>query len=217
MRLFRFIKNLPQKHLLALSILSAVFYNSWILGYFLNKSQINNAYFSVLQIPGRPYYLLYIILDIICGLLIILIGLYLLKTIKPEKKTIIYYLGFGLFIILDAIYPISNQCSTTISKCGYSLSQIFSYHDVLGIIMFTLIFLILKNISKIARRHHNVLYRNIIKYNFYLYILSLISLVASVPFDLFTDITQAVVIILTSATISITPLVIILDKKMNLN
>lgn len=213
MRLIKFIKNLPQKHLLLLSILSAVFYNSWILGYFINKTEINNAYFSVLEVPGRPYYLLYIILDIICGLIIMSIGFYLLRRIKPDKKTILYYLGFGLFIILDAIYPISNQCSATISKCGYSLTQIFSYHDVLGIIMFTLIILILRNLSKIASSHHNTLYKNIIKYNFYLYIISLVCLVASVPFDLFTDITQAVVVLLTSATITITPLVIILDKK----
>jgi hypothetical protein len=217
MRLFNLINNLPKKHLLLLSVLSAVFYNSWILGYIFNKSQVNNAYYSVLESPGKPHFLLYVTLDVLCGFIIMIIGFYLYKLIKKDLKIIIYYLAFGFFIILDALNPISDKCSSTISACGYSLAQIFSYHDVLGIIEFTIIFILLKNISKIAENHNNLRYRKIIRYNFVGYIYSLVLLVLSIPIDMYTGLTQGLVIILSSLTITMTPLVIILDKNRNIN
>jgi hypothetical protein len=212
MKLKKILFSFPEKHLFMAAILSGIFYNSWILGYFLNRKEVQNAYYSVLESPGKPHYLFYVFLDLISGFLIILIGLYLNAKIKAYHKIIKYYLVFGSLIILDAIYPITDKCSTTIEACGDSLTQIFSYHDVIGILQFITIFILLKNIKNIANKHHNLKFKKLIKYAFRGYLTTLIIMIISIPLDFMTGLTQGLVIMFTAFTIVLTPLVLVIDN-----
>lgn len=211
MKIKKSIFNITKKHLILLSVLSGIFYNSWILGYFLNKNQVKNAYYSVLESPDKPHYLLYVSLDLISGLLVFLIGLFLNTKIKNDHRVIRYYLTFGALIVLDAIYPISDKCATTIEACGVSLSQILTYHDILGILEFTIIFLILKNLKRIANSKKIINYIKPIRYTFLGYLISLILMIISVPMDFMTGLTQGIVIIFTALAIILTPLVLAQD------
>ena len=206
-----FLSRLPEKHLFLLAFLSAITYNSWILGYILNRSEINNAYFSVLESPHKPHYLLYIGLDIISGVLVFLIGLYLLNNYKMYRKILLTYLAFGGLIALDAVYPITDKCSSSISVCGSGLAQILSYHDLISIAEFISIFILLNFIRKLTKLHHHVRYKKLIKFNFYLYIFSIIFLIVSIPIDKFTGLSQGVVVLLSGLAMMLVPLTIVVD------
>lgn len=109
------------KELAILSSLAGLLYCSWPLGYILNPSS-SRSLASNLQGSGQPYNWLFILLDILCGLVIIYVAFALYKMIHFQKWlslkiiTIISYGTFGLLTVVDALLPV--DCAADQNSCG---------------------------------------------------------------------------------------------------
>ncbi|GBG97222.1 DUF998 domain-containing protein [Lactococcus termiticola] len=63
-----------KKHNLILGLVSALFYNAWLLGYWLNPAVMSNALLSALGASDQPYFYLFILTDILsAGFLLALV------------------------------------------------------------------------------------------------------------------------------------------------
>ncbi|MCL2677181.1 MAG: DUF998 domain-containing protein [Streptococcaceae bacterium] len=104
--------------LVVLSVLSASFYNAWLLGYWLNPAIMHNQLLSSLQAEQQPYSDVFIGADIVGGAVVILltIGLFLNEksvraskashfssSLKLRNMTISGLFGFGISTIIAAL------------------------------------------------------------------------------------------------------------------
>lgn len=107
-----------------LAVLSGLLYSSWPLARWLNPV-VNQDLASNLEASGQPYNWVFVGCDIASGLLVILISVWLYKTVKKPKVWLKYsligYGLFGLFTILDAVTPL--DCVHVIQKCGAVLDD----------------------------------------------------------------------------------------------
>ncbi len=134
-----FKKKIPSV-ILSSAIFAAVVYNIWPLAYIVDSKAINNSYFSVLELPGKPYAWLFILGDILTGAAITLTALVIWGTKTFSPKILLSYLIFGLSTLLDAIVPISGHCVSSVLACGIAPSQIFTFHDICSLLAAAAIF-----------------------------------------------------------------------------
>ncbi|HET8992046.1 MAG TPA: DUF998 domain-containing protein, partial [Candidatus Saccharimonadales bacterium] len=83
----------------ALLTLIAVIYNSWPLGYLLDNHTARFGVPSDLEDPHHPYSWVFIIGDVVSGLLLIAMSLYLARQLIAKRKKLAWTgLAFGLFM-----------------------------------------------------------------------------------------------------------------------
>jgi hypothetical membrane protein len=122
--------------ILVTSILLAIVYNSWLLGFILNNPVVHHDLSSQLEVAGQPYNWLFVSADVMTGLLsIILVCLLWANRTKKHLTSamnviVIGLIMFGLFTAISALLPLS--CQTSDTRCGAHLSQTFGIHDVTG-------------------------------------------------------------------------------------
>ncbi len=125
------------KWLLLLVAIAGLLYNSWPLGYILNNHTATNFLASNLEATGQPYSWLFILGDIITGLLIMAVGVYYWRHQKTcrswlFKVTIFGFVSFGLITIVSAMLPFN--CQQSVYQCSVQLTTSFGIHDIVGAI-----------------------------------------------------------------------------------
>jgi hypothetical membrane protein len=100
------------------ALLAAVLCNSWPLGYLLDPAVERHALASELQAPHRPYNWVFILTDVVAGLIVASIGAYQLRRFQFRHGRVIAacIIVFGLFVVLAAVTPL--KCDPTIMSCG---------------------------------------------------------------------------------------------------
>ncbi len=196
------------------SLVAAILYNIWFLGLFLDPNLLNNSYVSALEVSGKTFAWLFILADVIAGLLILLIGLYLYKKHSEDRIIIYTYSFFGFLTLVDGIIPIDSKCETSISSCGIALSQVISLHDILSIMASVAVFISLRNVKKKLHSADSSarLYKRASKILTF-WILCCIFLVISVVIDNFTIYSQGLFILATSFMMMFVPYVLVDDKN----
>lgn len=103
--------------LLLASIVAALAYWSWPLGFILNRPVAIQNLASKLEAHGQPYYRLFIGLDVLAGAAAIAIGLYLIISSSQRwiKLAGAGILTFGSLITLAAIVPL--DCDPSVTNC----------------------------------------------------------------------------------------------------
>lgn len=101
-----------------LVVTASVLYNSWPLGYILDPAVGRHALASELQAPHHPYNWLFILTDVLAGIIVIGIGAYQFKRFmfRHGRLTAACIMGFGLLVALAAITPL--RCDPTTTACG---------------------------------------------------------------------------------------------------
>ena len=104
-----------------LAVIAAILYCSWPLSYLLNPSVGIHALASQLQSPNQPYNWLFILLDVLSGLLLIAVGIIQYaehRRLRIGKVTIgIWnYIAFGIMVAIAAMVPIG--CDPQTQVCG---------------------------------------------------------------------------------------------------
>lgn len=138
--------------IVALAFVSAVVYSSWPLGYYLNPRVGATGYASELGALGQPYNWLFIVGDVLAGLMIILVGLFLWRQYSHKlqgwhKRVLQLFISFGLLTLLAAILPM--RCTPSISICAPAWNDtqllIHDFVSILaGLVMIISVFIIWK-------------------------------------------------------------------------
>lgn len=118
------------------AVLAGILYCSWPLGNYLNPVA-NRGLASNLEATGQPYNWLFIGLDVLTGILIIIVTIWLLRWVHRLKLPWLRFAiwGYGVFGVLtavDALLPL--DCVSTEQKCGPVLHDpMYIIHGVASI------------------------------------------------------------------------------------
>lgn len=101
-----------------LSILAAILYSSWPLGYWLDPVVARGALASELGGFHRPYNWLFIATDCLTGLVLLAVGFGQLKKAPAgfSPLAVYSYMIFGFLVALAALTPLA--CNPTSQTCG---------------------------------------------------------------------------------------------------
>ncbi|MGD0284627.1 MAG: DUF998 domain-containing protein [Candidatus Saccharimonadales bacterium] len=187
-----------------LAIFAAILYNIWPLGYALDPSVLHNSYVSSLEVSGKPYAWLFILADILTGIIAIIIGFNVRKIEPHNRVSFMSYILFGLATGIDAIIPIASRCEVSISACGISPSQILSPHDIASIVAAFSIFAILLNAKHQFYKNNENIYKWI-TFAYWAWCATGIFLIISVITDDFTIISQALFLAMCGVGLVVTP------------
>lgn len=127
------MQHLSSRTVLALSILAAVLYNSWPLGYILNPAVGRHDLASNLSAPGQPYNWLFTGGDILTGVIMLVLAIDLWRKFGRTfagRAAALGYILFGVFTAASTLLPLG--CSATDPRCGVYASQIFGPHVIAG-------------------------------------------------------------------------------------
>ena len=177
---------------IVLAVTAAILYNTWPLGYILDPKALSDSYISVLEVSGKPYAWLFIIADILSGIVVITVGLLLYKLTSLSKRSVLGYLVFGLATLIDAIIPIAARCEESVSACGIAPSQVLSPHDLASIAAAAGILSCLLGVRRRQRKTQNKSGYNWLSISYYLWCITGLLLISSVVADRFTTAGQAV-------------------------
>lgn len=121
-------RNLP----VVVSIVAAIMYNDWPLGYIFNPIAAQLGLSSDLEAYGQPYNWFFICGDILCSLLLLFALWQLALRIKIKDRLVdVAFIGIGLFSIMtiaSAVLPL--RCTANIQLCGFNLEQVHGPHDL---------------------------------------------------------------------------------------
>jgi hypothetical protein len=109
-----------------LGLLAGLLYNSWPLGFVLDRPALSGTYISVLEAPGRPHAGVFIACDLAAGAMAVVAGLLVLR--HPLVATGL--LMFGTGNVLDGCIPIDASCSDSVASCGTGLAQVLAPHTL---------------------------------------------------------------------------------------
>ena len=106
-----------------LSIVAGVIYNSWPLGYVLNPAVSQRGLASELAAFHQPYNWVFILLDVLSGLLVAICAgiLWRYTEAKIHKAILVNFALFGMCTLIDALLPL--RCNPSISVCPGILQQ----------------------------------------------------------------------------------------------
>ncbi|MGD0284223.1 MAG: DUF998 domain-containing protein [Candidatus Saccharimonadales bacterium] len=120
--------------IISFGLCGALLYNNWLLGYWLNSRVTIGSLASDLQIHSQPYSWIFILGDILSGLMIAITAYLIYRLWQPYDRLKLYlligYLCFGVFTAAAAIMPI--HCGANSVQCALSSNQTFGIHDIVG-------------------------------------------------------------------------------------
>ena len=118
-----------------ITVLAAMLYNSWPLGFFLNpKVSYGGGLASDLESSHQPYGWVFVALDIITGALVLVAVAVLWRRRPTRNETIILasFALFGIFTIADALLPI--PCEPTLTICvGWTHQPMILLHGAVSV------------------------------------------------------------------------------------
>lgn len=99
------------------SVIAGVIYNSWPLGYLLNPLVSRSGLASELGAIGQPYNWVFIVLDIISGVLVVLVTVLLwnMSSKLMQKVVLANFALFGIMTALSAAIPMT--CEPSLTSC----------------------------------------------------------------------------------------------------
>jgi hypothetical protein len=120
-------------------------YLSWPIGYSVNRVVVERGLASDLEVPGQPFSWLFILLDIVSGILMLWLSIAAWRGARWENGSLrtgglIGYGFFGLSTILSAAVPLS--CGTgraALLSCGTN-ADTYGWHDILGAVGYLTLF-----------------------------------------------------------------------------
>ena len=113
-----------------LGVLAGILYNSWPLGFVLDRSALRGTYISVLEISGRPHAGLFVACDLAAGASSLLAGLLLRRHPLVAAGLVM----FGIGNLVEAGIPIQASCATSVASCGIAPRQVLAPHDLAGLL-----------------------------------------------------------------------------------
>lgn len=131
------LKQTAKNPVVWIGLVGALVYSSWPLGFILNPAVSHHAFASQLEASNQPYNWLFILLDILCGIAL-LVGGVMQWNKKPRlaiKLSILGYMSFAALVIVAAIAPY-NCNSLSVGSCQASIihSPLFIIHGLASII-----------------------------------------------------------------------------------
>ena len=125
-----------ERSALALGVVAAVVYNSWPLGFWLDRAGMRGTYVSVLEVPGRRDAHLFVTCDVLAGLLAVVAGLLLRRSRGPAAWGPAAWglVIFGVGNVLEASIPIDATCAVSVASCGTGPGAMFAPHDIASLI-----------------------------------------------------------------------------------
>jgi hypothetical protein len=109
-----------------LGLLAGFLYNSWALGFVLDRPALRGTYISVLEEPGRPHAGFFVACDLAAGAIAVAAGLLVLRHALVTAGTVM----FGIGTVLDGCIPIEASCSSSVASCGTGLAQVLAPHTL---------------------------------------------------------------------------------------
>lgn len=150
------VRNLWRSPLFWLSVVVALFYNSWPLGYVLDPSVEMHALASQLEAPHHPYSWLFVALDVITGLALVAVGLWQWRALPKRRSSraiIVSYSLFGVLVSVAALTPL--VCDPTAQTCGPLLHNYrLLIHGLASIASVLFLFAALLGVTINAYREH---------------------------------------------------------------
>ena len=118
----KFIYN--KKAMVTLAFLAGLFYNAWLLGFWLNPTVVKSQLLSSLGALDQPYHEIFIATDIVSGLLILILAFCLWKRPTTDSFLVkwsrillpVALIGFALTTILAAIFAQPQAGKTDLSN-----------------------------------------------------------------------------------------------------
>ena len=122
-----------------LASLSAIFYSSWPLGYWLNPALAHNGFGSQLEAVNQPYNWLFVICDVVSSTLISIVAWLIwrrLRCLSNRRFTKIVLINISIFAlgtILGALIPL--DCGSSNGTCpNYHQDPTILFHGAPGVI-----------------------------------------------------------------------------------
>jgi hypothetical protein len=96
----------PAWLLVAVFALIGILYNSWPLGYIVDKSTARYGLASDLELPGHPYAWIFVACDVICGIMLVLVAGYLFahKKFLRAKINPVYWSTLATGLVLFGFF-----------------------------------------------------------------------------------------------------------------
>jgi hypothetical protein len=113
-----------------LGVLAGVLYNSWPLGFVLDRPALGGTYLSVLEMPGRPYADLFVGCDLAAGAMAVVAGVLLLRHPAVAAGLVM----FGIGNVLEASIPIETSCASSVAACGGAAGQVLEPHSLASVL-----------------------------------------------------------------------------------
>ncbi len=205
-----------KKPILFLGIIGGLLYNNWLLGYWLNDRITRLGLASDLQVYNQPYGWLFILGDVLSGLMIVIVAYLIYQKKQPSDYWLEYlaigYFCFGAFTAIAAVLPI--HCGSNLTQCGLGTKLSFGLHDAIGAIASLGQFISLLAVWKIG-----VKLKMPAKYNWLTFSFMCIWGLAGIVFLAFTFknvetvLMQHIFLLLTFAAIIVAPLGVVLSGK----
>jgi hypothetical protein len=120
---------------LVLAAFAGVIYCSWPLGYLLNPAVSRRGLASELEALHQPYNWLFILLDVLSGLLVTAVALLLWRRSRDKlhKIVLVNFALFGILTLIDALLPMS--CDPSLKVCpGLSHQPLLVLHGIASIV-----------------------------------------------------------------------------------
>lgn len=127
-------KTQNTKLIYVLSALAAIFYSSWILGYYLNIHVATNGTASQLAAFSQPYREVFVIGDALTLLLVFIVSLILFPKVKStaHKIALVLYGIFGVLSFYSSLVALS--CSQAVQNCSNtSIDLRVIIHNLVGL------------------------------------------------------------------------------------
>ena len=128
-----------------LGIIAGLAYLSWPIGYSVNRVVVERGLASDLEVPGQPFSWLFILLDIVSGLLMLGLAIAAWRDNPGGDRSLrtgglVGYGIFGLSTILSAAVPLScGTGRTALLECGTNAGT-YGWHDILSAIGYLTLF-----------------------------------------------------------------------------
>jgi hypothetical protein len=142
------VEETPSRSVVAIEILGAaagLAYLSWPIAYAVNRVVVEHGLASDLEVPGQPYSWLFILLDIVSGVLMLVLSVAAWRASRRRrapKRTggLVGYGVFGLSTILSAAVPLScGSGQAALLACGTN-ADTYGWHDLLSVVGYLALF-----------------------------------------------------------------------------
>lgn len=205
------LKTIKSKTIVSLAIISGVLYNFWLFGFIFDPKAITDNYFSDLEAYSKPYSWFFILGDVLTSLIVLKVA-FLIWQKKVNKKIMIAYGLFGIATLLDAVVPIADKCSDSITSCGINPSQVLSFHDLASLVAYLSIFYCLLSCYKLSKRSAKpIRLRTTLNYTFYLWIMAGIFLLISIITNVLTTLSQGLFLGMMGVGVAVVPAFLLFD------
>lgn len=143
-----------------MAVIAGILYCSWPLGYYLNPQVSAHGLASELGAVGQPYNWLFILLDVLTGIIVLLVAIMVWRACRKVpiwwlKPVLISYALFGVFTALDAVLPM--HCVPSLRRCpGLGQDHLLIVHGIASISASAFLFITALGMWHIGQIYHRL-------------------------------------------------------------